>query len=1043
MVVILLLLLVIGLIRIFFPQINQFKAQFEQKASIILQQPVEIGAIEARWRGLLPVINFNNMVIYDKGGQVKLAQIQHVQLIPKVWDSLSQRKMLFRHLSLAGTKLSIRQLDSHRWEINGVRREFSQEQTNNNGIVNVLNWFESQGSIKISQVDLQWQGLNGIKFSANNTQLQLNAHNLPREINLNASNINFEWERFFVLPLQFDQLSIILDYPALQKNSELVLKKFTLINKDLEIKGRLKFNKNSDKFVQLVANFSGNNIALINNYIPKGLVKKGLLDWLRFALIKSDAYQGEVSLQGPIKQFPFANNAGQFKARVAVENLDLNYKKDWPQITNMFGNLLFDRASLQFDIAKAKMLGMPTGAIHGNILNLKQAVLNIHWKSFESYRNLIKIIVNSPLQKILGKTLGYIDYVGPSKIDIDLSIPIHKNNQNEIKVAGKFTLLPSGVLKVPAYRITLSKAQGILYFTEDTLMGKNLTGIWLGQPLTLDITTQRNDPLPTEIHINTSGILDSNMLGKNYNLPFLSNVINGKSPFKALLKFFTGKNQPHNIISISSDLLGLTVKLPEPFKKAASESRPSTIKIATLGTSRLLTLNYSKKASGIISLRQSKDRKWRIDRANIHIGHGRAHLSKAPSVIVEGNFPQVNVMEIMKQFSSNKPSNNSSEKFSQFIDFMGPNPKRIKLTFGQINILDMMIHKATIHVKEIRKLWKIKISSEEICGDLVIPRDLKNCPIQGIFQRFYLTSSITSALGNEASKVKSESINPGNIPSLNLFFKDFYYDNNPLGEICLITSREKNAMEIKEFAVIFPNFNLLSTGRWDYNAGKPLTEVDGEITTTSLGDFLKNAEITQSVAGGKGNALFHFTWEGPAYNPNIEKLNGQVGLKFKKGEILKVVDKPSDSGIGLILNLLTFEILKQIFNSSAIENSKKSDLDFRILSANLTMIDGNAYTDNILLDGEMAKVKSTGRIGLAARDYNLLVKVTPYIANAIVPGSSLPVIGNVIRASLAVVNKLVGSVLNRFFIRTYHITGPWAHPSFDRISNADAKAYAQ
>jgi uncharacterized protein YhdP len=241
-------------------------------------------------------------------------------------------------------------------------------------------------------------------------------------------------------------------------------------------------------------------------------------------------------------------------------------------------------------------------------------------------------------------------------------------------------------------------------------------------------------------------------------------------------------------------------------------------------------------------------------------------------------------------------------------------------------------------------------------------------------------------------------------------------------------------MKIKEFTVNFPNFSLFSTGRWDNNSGKNHTFITGNIKTTSLGEFLKNWYITQSVRGAKGTADFYIEWAGPAYNPDADKLNGQVKLAFEKGEILKVVNKSSDSGIGLILNLLTFEIINQIFSASARENSKKSDLDFDELSADLVIKNGNAFTNNILLDGEMAKVKSSGRIGLGAQDYDLLVKVTPYVASAIMPGSSLPVVGKMIRASLKVVNKTIGSVFDGFFRKIYHVTGTWQNPSFDKIN---------
>lgn len=1037
------LLFIIAFVRLFFPYLDHYKEYFEHRASEALHQPVEIGTVEASWRGVFPIINLNNMAIYDKAHQVKLLQVQHLQLVPDIWDSLLQRRIIVSRLHLSGTKLSIRQLDNNNWDVNGIKTTIASGSTNNGSLQNALTWFHAQGKMTISNVDIDyWHSLNGLEFSATNAQLKLSVENMQRVISLDANNINIKLEKLFYSPFKFDYAHIVFNYPEVKTNSEIFLKEFWLINKDLEIAGRMRIHKNSPQdpstFIQLIASISGKNIASLNNYTPQFL-QKGLTDWLKTALIKSDHFQGEILIQGPVNQFPYANHHGRFKSIWTIENLDLNYHHDWPIVTNMSANLVFDNESLKIAVTNGKTLNMATGAINVDIPNLKHPVLNIHWNSLESYQNLSKIIASSPLQHMLGKTLKYINYEGPSKLGLDISIPIHKNNSKEIKVAGKFELLPHGVLKIPEYQIALSKLQGSLQFTEDTLSAKAIKGLWLGQPIELNINTIRKEPLPAEINIDATGTLDFVNLEKNYKLDSLSKVINGKSAYTALLKFFTGKEQPHNVISINTNLSGTRIDLPEPLNKTASEAIPSTVELTNLASSHLFTINYGKKLNAVVDLRTNAERNWTVDNANIQLGNNiNLPLPKTPSVIIVGKFSQFNLEAVIKQFSSGAQTGNFAEKWSAFLEFLGPNSKRIDLGFDQLNVYGMMIHQANIKINEINNALKFKIASQEIVGSGSIPNNLATKPIQGVFQRFYFDSSIDHSLGSgftEKLSPQDNSVNPGNIPSLYLLFENFYYNKHPLGEICLITTRQKNAMKIQEFTVDFPHFSLFSTGQWNFGGGKQHTFFTGHIKTTSLGEFLSNWGITQSVRGAKGTADFSLNWDGPAYNPDANKLNGQVKLAFEKGEIVKVIDKPSDSGIGLILNLLTFEILKQIFTPSARENSKKGDLDFSVLTSDLVIKNGNAYTDNIFLDGEMAKVKSTGRIGLGAQDYDLLLYVTPYVASAIVPGSSLPVIGSMIRGSLKIVNKTIGSVLNGFFKRTYHVIGPWANPSFDRIAS--------
>lgn len=1032
------LLFIIAFVRLFFSYLDHYKEYFEKRASEVLHQPVSIESIDASWHGLWPVINFDNITVYDQDRQKKLLQVQRLHIVPNLLSSLFQQRIISTHLYLIGTTVIIRQLGDDAWSVNGMVTQFADKKSKRgDSVKNALNWFKQQGEIAFNHVNLYWYAKNGMEFATSNAQLTLPSDGDLRLIKLQSNNSAIKFNKAVSEPLRIDRLYIVFAYPIIEPNAELLLKEFVLANKDIKIKGKLRiqknFQQNSSAVIRLVAGFSGTNIAYINDLIPQGFLKQGLADWLKTALIKSDNFYGKVFIQGPAHQFPYVNHEGRFESKLTIENLDLNYHHDWPIMTNMQANIFFDNAGLKVEVDKAKMLGIAAYKIHGDIPNLTRPFLNIHWDTQQSYHNLRQVIINSPLDHVLGKTLKQLEYTGPSKLTLNIGIPIHKNNSKEIHVDGTFAVMPNGILKVPEYKIILSKPQGSLRFTEHTLDAKDIKGFFLGHPATINVATNRDSK---EIDIRAAGIVNFAALAKNYKLT-LKNAVIGESPYKALLQFFSDKQQPHNILTINSNLSGATVHLPVPLKKSSNEIMPVKVQLKNSEKSRLLTLHYGKKLSGAIDFRKNNNEKWGIFSANIQLDNANAKIPKVPSIIVAGKIPQLNVAEITQQFSSGAKTGNFEKKWSAFLDFLGSNPKRVNLAFDQLNVYGMIIHQANIKINEIRKALNIKIASQEVAGTVSIPNNLANKPIQGIFQQFYFDSAIDPfPVRGFTQKLSPQenSVNPGNIPSLYLVFENFYYNKHPLGRICLSTIRQKNSMKIKEFTADFPAFSLVSTGGWSFEAGKQHTYFTGYIKTTSLGEFLKNWGITESVSGAKGTADFSLNWDGPAYNPDADKLNGQVKLAFKKGEILKVIDKPSDSGIGLILNLLTFEILKQILTPSARENSKKRDLDFSILRADLVIKNGNAYTDNIFLDGEMAKVKSAGRIGLGAQDYNLVLYVTPYIANAIVPGSSLPLVGSVIRGSLKIINKTIGSVLNGLFKRTYHVTGPWSNPSFDRVS---------
>ena len=79
---------------------------------------------------------------------------------------------------------------------------------------------------------------------------------------------------------------------------------------------------------------------------------------------------------------------------------------------------------------------------------------------------------------------------------------------------------------------------------------------------------------------------------------------------------------------------------------------------------------------------------------------------------------------------------------------------------------------------------------------------------------------------------------------------------------------------------------------------------------------------------------------------------------------------------------------------------------------------GNAYTNNLTLDGSMARIDVAGRTGLADEDYDQVITVTPKLRESL-PLMPIWLVEKAIRQDL----------FNKLFSFQYSITGSWEQPS--------------
>jgi len=334
---------------------------------------------------------------------------------------------------------------------------------------------------------------------------------------------------------------------------------------------------------------------------------------------------------------------------------------------------------------------------------------------------------------------------------------------------------------------------------------------------------------------------------------------------------------------------------------------------------------------------------------------------------------------------------------------------------------------ARIQIRPETKAWTVKINSPNVQGDLTIPDDFSSTLV-GNFQRFrVMPGGVSKTVGG---------INPGDIPPLDLQFQNFYYGDRPFGAVALLTSSGKNVLQIQRLKIDAADTHILATGRWQQsNPDHQQTTISGNLKSDNIGAALKTWQVTSSVVNGGGHAAFALSWPAAAYDFSSKELNGSLSLAFNKGSIINISDeKTAEMGIGRILNLLSLQSIPRRLTLDFSDLLQKG-FAFDVMKGAFNIQNGDALTDDAYLDGPIAKVEIKGRIGMANKDYNLLMMTTPYIT------SSLPIAATIVGGPIAgaatwLGSKVFSGVVNSMTMHTYKVTGPWDKPVVETAGSA-------
>ena len=205
-----------------------------------------------------------------------------------------------------------------------------------------------------------------------------------------------------------------------------------------------------------------------------------------------------------------------------------------------------------------------------------------------------------------------------------------------------------------------------------------------------------------------------------------------------------------------------------------------------------------------------------------------------------------------------------------------------------------------------------------------------------------------------------------------------------------------------------------------------MTRVGFTARSENVGSALDELGLDPVLEGESAKVTANVSWFGNLSADWRKTISGDVVLEMDQGSVLDL-----EPGAGRMMGLMSFTELprrlaldfRDVFNRGLV---------FDAVTGAFVLIDGSAYTDNLLLTGPVADIGVVGRTGLKDQTYQQQAIVT------VEPGKILPAMGFLagtgVGAALLLFTEIFKEPLKGIGRASYCMSGTWDDPLIERLS---------
>ena len=817
----------------------------------------------------------------------------------------------------------------------------------------------------------------------------------------------------------------------------------------------------------------------VHRYLPS-VIERSVRDYVRDAVQTGTASGVKFKVKGNLLEMPFRDaKRGEFRIAADVHNASYAYvprrlqARDalpWPALTQLSGELIFERAQMQVRGARARIgasAGLQISKVEAAIADLDRPVVTVNAEARGALTEGLGIVNGSPLAAMTSNALARAVASASADYKLKLTLPIADLDKS--KVQGSVALAGNDIQMTPDTP-KLTRARGNVNFSESDFSIVAGQAQMLGGEVRLEggsvsassASAARGAP---SMLIRASGRVTAEGLRQAKELGFVARLAqhaSGSAAYTAALGFRRGEPE----LLVASNLQGLGLNLPAPFSKSAEAALPFRLETALLRESlqpvanapaRLrdqMTLDFGRLAS-IVYIRDLSGPEPRVLRGSMAAGLLPQETVPLPDEGVAANINlgsfDLDAWEAVLSVAAGT-SLTDTRVVSTPLTYL---PTTVAVRARDLRFGGRKFSNVVVGGSREGLLWRANLDASELSGYLEYRQ-----PSETSAGRVYARLGKLIVAPSDVSEVEALlNEQPASIPALDIVVEDFELRGKRLGRLeveainrgAVTPARSAGTREwrLSKFNISTPEASLTASGNWsgvNAETSLPVTPVSRAATerrrtvlnfkldVADGGELLARFGMKDVVRKGRGKMEGQVAWLGSPFSLDYPSMTGAFTVNIENGQFLKA----NDPGIAKLLGVLSLQALPRRLTLD-FRDVFSDGFAFDFFRGDVGIEQGIAKTNNLQMKGVNAAVLMEGRADLARETQDLKVVVVPEI-NAGTASLIASVINPAIGLSTFLAQLLLRRPLNEAATQEFHIDGSWADPKITRVDHKAAAA---
>ncbi len=898
-------------------------------------------------------------------------------------------------------------------EADGVLRDFSFTQSGldvGTAAFEVSTRFESAGMLPVDK----WPGLRGFSGS-------LRADTAGGRLEIDSEGLLISLPVELPDPVYLDDARGTIIWRRNADGTIVLSDSIYVQNADLSSQTSLQINAPADgspATIDLQSDWTVDDIGSVSRYLPMQAVKPPLYRWLTGALVSGRIPRATTRIVGPLDLFPFSGNEGIFRIDATVSEAVLRYSDLWPAATNMNLDIVVDRTRLYSHRNFAVNAGNTVEDATIEIADLRAPVLEITADATGTMESIRDLSRESPIAAVFGGQLDRIEVDGDASFSLHLVYPIADRERYEFETR----IRPSnGSIRIQGFPAPVTDLNGLVVVSRNDIRSEMLVGRFLGD--VVDIGLQKaGEGLPEYSAIATvTGRATAEAIDEELGVP-LGAYMAGSAPFKAkhmIPARQAGQSVPFRVV-VESDLQGLALDLPPPFFKAATDSVPLAFTVDLAGSNHIESSGSYRNQVVWSLVFERTDDVWDFDRGVLSIGSSAPGPAETRGLHIHGRMDELRLDDWLALTRRSEGNAGFGERI-----------RSIDLTIGRLDAIGQHLANQRVVVNRSAQDWVVELDGIHAVGTMSIPYDFSGDRPLNLDMRL-----LTLPGKEEATADGIAASDPRRLPAIALTVDEFSFGERHFGNFSALFEKTARGIEARNLLARDDSFTIEGNAGWIIDVqdvSGQRSYINARLVSTDVRQTMQRLNYEPGIIGQDMEIALDLKWSGGPHRDYLEKLNGDVTVRFGPGQLNDV-----EPGPGRVFGLMSIVALPRRLSLDFSDVLEKG-FGFDEITGRFLIEQGNAYTCDLSLKGPAADVGVVGRAGLASRDYSQTAVVSANV------GNTLPVVGAVvagpqIAAALLIFSQIFKKPLQEMGQIYYAIDGSWDDPLVD---NANALRFAE